>query len=417
MPFPLSGPGVGLPLPQSLYPPELTNAPYDTNTNFIALAAGTQLPIPAGNWWVDTGLYSFIQYRDPVQGAWTFWGALTWNQGPVYIKSDGFNFRIANLLGVAVGGVVIAPGNGSYVQASTTVAVTGGGGSTWQAIVGGNLIAPSAISVGAGYGVPPIVMIPAPAGPQTNPNGVGGVQASAYATITSGTVTNISMTNPGAGYVGGGAGTTLIGICVPNPTDPNIATGITNATVRFSVSAPGSITGIINTNPGATVSTPANITLTVSGAGANGTVAPVILQTIVAASITGGSTLAIGTVNALITGVGGAWPTSSFAAGPEQLGLMARPRLANITAALGAIGTLAAGTITAISAATGQIVDGGLYFGLGNALGTPAGNPPTPVLLNGSGLLTAATGTIIGSSTIAFTMGSRPDNVRLTPAP
>ncbi len=408
MPFPLSGQGVPIPFPQSLYPTELGAllAPYDLWSNFNALAAGDQLPIPPGNWWIDTGLYSVLQYKDPVTGVWGFQGAMTWGQGPIYVKSDGGNWRVANLLGCPVGGVVTAPGNGSYVQASTTIAVTGGGGSLWQPIVGGQLANPSATSVGAGYGVPPIIFIPPPAPGISNPNGVGGVQASAYATITSGTITAVSLINPGAGYVGVGSGTTLMGIALPNPTDPNIATGITNATIRFSVIAAGSLTGVLCTNPGAPLATPDNITLTVSGAGASGTVVAVMLQTIITASITGGSTLASGSVAGLITSAGGSWPTSTFAASPEVLGLMARPRPANITAGIGATGTLAAGTITAISAATGAIVDGGMFF-----------KAPTPILSAFGGNLLAATGTIIGTSTIAFSMGSRPDNVRITPAP
>ena len=36
----LSGPGIGLPLPQNLYPSYLQNAPIDTPTNKVALAAG-----------------------------------------------------------------------------------------------------------------------------------------------------------------------------------------------------------------------------------------------------------------------------------------------------------------------------------------------------------------------------------------
>ena len=37
---PLSGPGLGLPLPANLYPSELNNAPYDFATNKVCLAPG-----------------------------------------------------------------------------------------------------------------------------------------------------------------------------------------------------------------------------------------------------------------------------------------------------------------------------------------------------------------------------------------
>ena len=55
MPTPLSGPGVGLPIPQNLYPSELSNAPYDYGTNQLALAPGQQIPLPAGPWYISCG--------------------------------------------------------------------------------------------------------------------------------------------------------------------------------------------------------------------------------------------------------------------------------------------------------------------------------------------------------------------------
>ena len=64
--------------------------------------------------------------------------------------------------------------------------------------------------VGAGYGVAPIVYIPAPPGP--------GVQATAIATISNGAVNGFTITNQGAGY------TTVPTVSIlPNPFDPNAA--------------------------------------------------------------------------------------------------------------------------------------------------------------------------------------------------
>ena len=48
MPGFLSGPGVGLPFPQSLYPSELGNAPQDTPGNKLTLAPGDTYVVPAG---------------------------------------------------------------------------------------------------------------------------------------------------------------------------------------------------------------------------------------------------------------------------------------------------------------------------------------------------------------------------------
>jgi len=386
---PLSGPGLGLPVAQSLYPAILNNSPYSTSANEIGLGAGDQLPIPAGTWMVDTGAYGVLQYRDPLTATWRNAPDAGWG-GFRYVKSDGFNVRVANMLGCPIGGVVVAPGNGSYVQASTTISVTGGGGSTWSPIIGGQLGGNTVVNVGAGYGVAPIVLIQAPAGPQTNANGVGGIQAAAYASIQNGTVNGVSMTNPGAGY----AGTAITALLLPNPTDPNISTGITTGSVTFSVIAAGSITGVLCTNPGAPLSNPNNITLTVAGAGASGTVSPIMMQTVITASLVGTSTI-VGATGAAIASQGGAPPQGTFTNSKPYLYLAGRPRPVQGALTVGAVGTVAA--------QVGTIYDGGLFYSL-----------PTPILQT---LNTTAGSSIIGSSTIVFTAGSRPDIVVLQPAP
>jgi len=413
---PLSGPGVGLQLPQNLYPSELFNAPYDYPTNQIGLAAGDQIPIPRGDWLISLGSYCVLQYYDPVNQIWEIISTAAWDSGLQYVQSDGFNYRIANMTGCPVGGLVNNYGAGGYVQASTTIAVTGGGGSLWQPIVGGQLVMTTSTIVtanaGAGYGVAPMAFIPAPPGPTTNANGVGGVQASGYCVIASGTVSGFTFTNPGAGYPTG----TYTVVCLPNPTDPNINTGITLATLTFSVTGSGSLTGVLCTNPGAPLSTPNNITLTVSGAGTQATVSPIMCQTVVNTSVIGGSTLSTGSVSALLTSVGG-YPqaaagvtpatgtitnapvyltTGSVSAGATNFGLWARPRPLQAVLTLGAVGTLAA--------QVGTIYDGGLFYGV-----------PTPILAAGAGLISPSTGTIVGTSTITLTMGPRPDIVVLQP--
>jgi hypothetical protein len=394
----LSGPGLGLQVAQNLYPSQLTNAPYDANTNKVCLNAGDQLPVPAGDWFVSLGSYLILEYLDPITNTWTWVPSMTWNDASIVsIKSDGFTTRIANRLGCPVGGVVTAPGNGSYVQATTTISVTGGGGSTWLPIVGGQLSMNTATIVtanaGAGYGVPPIVIIPAPPPAANNPNGVGGLCASGYATISSGTVSGFTFTNPGAGYTG----TTFNVVCLANPTDPNIATGITLGTITFTVGAAGSITGVLCTNPGNPLSNPNSITLTVSGAGANGTVTPIMLQTITAASLVGGSTIAGATGTLVyVTTVGGYPPQGTFTNSENFLFLAGRPRPAQIALTAAGGGTVAA--------QTGTIYDSGMFF-------------QAPVAAAITSGFVAGTGTVIGTSTLSFTMGSKPDVAILQPAP
>lgn len=400
---PLSGPGIGLQLPQNLYPSELYNAPYDTPTNKITLNAGDQLPIPRGDWLISLGSYCVLQYLDPVTNTWHLAPASAWAPGGITaISSDGFSVRIANMTGCPLGGIVNAYGSG-YVQASTTIVPVGGGGSTWQPIVGGQLAMSTATIVtanaGAGYGVAPMVFIPAPPPAANNANGIGGVQATGYASISGGTVSGFTFTNPGAGYP-----TAPVVVVLPNPTDPNINTGITAATITMSLVGSGSITGVLCTNPGAPLSTPNNITLTVSGAGTNATVSAVMMQTVVSASITGGSTITGASVSALLTSAGG-YPLSAGPAtpaigtitnGPTSLLLGGRPRPLQALLTVGAAGTIAAQNAT--------IYDGGLFF-----------SPPTAIVAFNPILIASVFGSITGQSTLALVMGSRADIITMQP--
>lgn len=388
----ISGPGVGLPLPQNLYPTDLLGGvTYDAATNKIALAPGTSVVVPPGEWFIGLGMYLVVQYQDPITGIWATSSSGGWNGAQKYIFSDGYTVRIANMLGCPIGGIVTAAGGGGYVQASTSISVTGGGGSTWLPIVGGQLAVSGAtlVSNGAGYGVAPIAIIPAPPPAAANANGVGGIAASGYFTIASGTVSGFSFTNPGAGYQSGVTITAL-----PSPYDPNLATGITLATIAFSLTASGSLTGVLCTNSGAPISPPTAITLTVSGVGTHATVSPVLLQTIITASVSGGGT-GYGTTGALLTTFGGAPGTAVFATSPETLYIAGKPRPADI-------GLTATGTGT-IAAQQGTIYDGGFFY-----------STPTPVIV--PGMQAGALGSIAGP-TIVLTMGGVTDIAVLQPAP
>jgi hypothetical protein len=392
MPQPLSGPGIGLPINQNLYPSELGNAPYDFGTNKIGLAGGESIVLPAGDWYISLGNYLVLQFLDPIIGIWTNGSTAAWTGGYHFIKSDGFTTRIANLTGCPVGAVVAAYGSG-YVQATTTVAVTGGGGSAWQPIVGGQLtLAVGSIVTGqggAGYGVAPLVLIPPPPPPQSNSNGVGGIPASGYAVIASGTVSAFTFTNPGAGYP-----TPPVAVVVPSPFDPNLSTGITAATITFSLTGSGSITGVLCTNNGAPISPPTAITLTISGAGSQATIVPVMMQTIQSATVSGGGT-GFGTVSAMLTTVGGSPSLGTITNGPDFNNLAWRPRPAQITLAITGTGTVAT--------QAGTVIDGGLFEGI-----------PTPVVI--AGAQEGISGSVVGP-TIAFTMGTRADIAVIQQAP
>lgn len=384
MPSPLSGPGIGLPLPQNLYPSELLNAPLDSPSNIVGLAPGDAIHVPAGTWYITTN-YCVLQYRDPVTNTWTMGPSAAWVGGMLYVKSDGFNYRMANLTGCPVSASIINQGS-SYVQATTTITVAGGN-STWQPIIGGALGFSTVVTAnaGAGYGVPPIVLIPPPPNASNNANGVGGIQATGWVSISGGTVNGFTFTNPGAGYP-----TAPTVVLVPNPQDPNLSTGITTATIAVTLTQAGSLTGVLCTNSGNALAAPTSITLTVAGAGSSGSINPNVMQTVTAATVTGGGVGYGTSTTNLITTVGGYPVAGTIANGPNGLYEAFRPRPAQIAMTSGAAGTVAA--------QAGVVYDGGLF------VGTPVINVTT------QGIITTL-------ATVSMTLGARADYVILQPAP
>lgn len=368
----LGAPGVGLQLPQYLYPSQLYLAPYDASNNYLTLAAGEAIQIPPGNWMVGVGAVSCIQYTDPVTGIWrsdpASWSARDQVRA---VTSDGINFRVANLTGCAVASVVT--GNGSaYVQASTTV-TSSAGGSTWQPIVGGMLATLSLVSVGANYGIEPLVFIPAPPSP--------GVQATAKATVANGTVASVTITNQGAGYP---SGTAPIAQILPSPFDPNLSSGITQATVTLSVIGAGSIAAVLCTNPGTTTTTAPTLSVA-SSVGSGATVSALRLTT-----LTGGSVPTAGggyTGGASLITVGGT-PTAGTNTNPliEMRNFLPRPAQVAFAAA--------AGCLTSVSA----IYDGGLFLGT-----------PQLAVLSLNGIVSTTT------ASVTATFGAAIDTILLQP--
>ena len=237
----------------------------------------------------------------------------------------------------------------------------------------------------------PEVFFPAPPPASNNPNGVGGIPASGWVAISSGTVSGFTFSNPGAGYTGG---QTIV--LVPSPTDPNINTGITAATLTFTLTKTDAITGAICTNNAAPLANPNGFTLTVTGAGTGGTVVGNVLQTVTAVSVYGAGQ-GYGTATALVTSVGGVPATGSISLNPDGLGLAWRPR--PLQAGITVTGT---GTI---NTQVGAIYDGGLFL----TTAAPGWVITTQLQSANTLSLTAAT--------IALTMGNRPDVVTMQPAP
>ena len=378
----ISGPGLGLPYPQNLYPSHLYNAPVDSPTNYLSLSPGNSLPIPAGKWLIDLGRYAILQYLDPVTGVWRGFNA--GRSGPQYVFSDGFTRRVANLTGCAVAAIVTGGGS-AYVSGSTTVSATTGGGSTWTPIVGGQLsvTAVGASVAGSGYGVAPLVFIPPP------PAGAG-VQATAKATLSVGTVASVTLTNVGAGY------TTVPTVTIlPNPTDPNFA-DITNATINgVALVNSGVIAAVLCEDSGAPLASAGQITLTAAGAGSGATISAVVMESVVSAAIPGEG-IGWGAVATppLVTTTGGVPAAVPAYTNPSIELTQFVPRAALIAGTI----TAAAGSITQVSV----VYDGGLFLMTGSTA-------PTPLIIPGNGAVPT------GAASVALTLGGNTDTVLMQP--
>ena len=368
MPQPLSGPGIGLQVPQSLYPSNLTGGNIFTPTNVLSLAPGEALPIPAGRWEIDLGKYGSLQYLDPVTTSWTLLRSGTNNDGTAFIWSDGFNVRIANLTGCVAGAIVNVAGSG-YTQSTTTITPSLGN-STWQAIVGGAVSTTvSVTTAGSGYGIAPLVFFDAPPSP--------GVQATGIAVLSGTSVSSITVLNQGAGY------TTAPNVTIlPNPADPNINSSITNATATATLTGSGTLTAAICTNPGVSVATTMSLTVAGTG-GSSATVTPLFLQTVTSMSVTtaGGG---YGTATKLTT-MNGYNNTATVAYTNPTFQLQEFvPRQADIPL------TITSGAVTSIT----SIVDGGLFI-----------TAPTPLPMT-NGIITTL-------ASLVLTMGSANISVRM----
>ncbi len=121
------------------------------NTNALSLQAGMSFIIPAGRYLVGLGLYTSLQFLDPVTNIWRNNGAVGPGGGPpVIVESDGANWRLANTTGCAVGATITtANATGCTTGIGTTAVGTtvtpSTGGSVWVPIVGGAL--PSGLGI------------------------------------------------------------------------------------------------------------------------------------------------------------------------------------------------------------------------------------------------------------------------------
>lgn len=374
----ISGPGVGLPLPSPLYPPNLNGAPLDVNSNYIGLPPGGAVVLPAtgtNGILFDTGANSILEWLDPVTGVWRLDQRNT--GGVQHITSDGFTRRIANLTGCPVAAIVA--GGGTNFAAATATITANVGGSTWQPLVGGSLSVSTVSTVGANYTLPPILHIALPPSP--------GLPATGHCTIANGSVSAVTLDNFGAGYLTA----TVPSVILPSPFDPNAGT-ITQATVVLILNAAnaGAITGALCTYNGSSLATISALTLTAAGGNGSGaTITPLVMQTIVSASVVaggGGWGDAAMPGGGITTGGGGAVSVSAVA-NPAIEMTNYKPRQAQIAFTSSSLGALSAPVVT----------DPGLFL-----------SAPTVLLSSGGSLPTTL-------ASVALTMGGLTDTVMIQP--
>jgi hypothetical protein len=199
----------------------------------IVLPSGGVYMLPPGNFIVTQGIQTNLQWFDPNGLVWRTTqpsDALNW------ISSDGTNFRLVNMSGVAVGASVTAAGSGGTNGigfTATGAAVTFGapavGGAlataTGYAIVGGSVAAPTITQGGSGFLMPPLLI--------ADPPPVGGIQATAVGAISSaGVLSTVTMVNVGAGYA-----STPNWYVIPQP--PNYQGGPTAGVAANAFPPPG----------------------------------------------------------------------------------------------------------------------------------------------------------------------------------
>lgn len=338
----------------------------------VRLPAGAVWTPPSGWYNLRLGKVSTWQELDPISQCWRSVGGSNRAGSVDYVWCDGFNYRIANQSGCAVGALLTNAGSG-YTSAPTVTASAGG--SIWRAVMGqGISTTVSIVNGGSNYTYPPILIV--------SPPGPGGLQATATCTLSSGVINAVTVTNQGGGY------TTPPTITVLN--DPRegvngVGAG-SGAALVTSLTGSGTIMGVVCLDHGTPqTSVP---TLSFSGGGGSSAAATAIMNWgITAYAVTTAGTAVSGTA-AWVTAED-AFPTTSAAYSQDmiQKGLV-QTRKADIYAPTSASG------ITA----TGQVVyDPGVY--------TAA---PVPLVL--------CTASVIATApVITLTMGGTTDTNHIYP--
>lgn len=345
------------------------NGAVTPKTNRITLASGGVYPLPVGTWATRLGNYISLQQWDPVSAFWVKVGGGHNNGGVEYAYSDGNNYRLANQTGCAVGALLTAAGSG-YTSAPTVTASAGG--SLWRAVVGGAVSTTVTITnAGSNYTYPPTCVIDAP--PQ------GGVQATAYCALSSGTISSVTIDNQGAGYI---SPPQLTFVNDPRELNsPSLSDGY-GAAAALSLTGAQTVTAVLCTDhgQGGLTSIP---TLAFSGGGGSSAAATAIM---------------CWTITAYVAGTGGTgWTTAPLISAYDNFP-GTNPAYTNPSTQKGLVATVPAQIIGAVAAgaitATGQnVLNGGIYTSTPTIVMQTSG-----ILITASAALTATMGGVTGTA-------------------
>lgn len=327
-------------------------------SNVVCLQAGqVQLIQPAGWYGIRTGSYTTLQQYDPIMGIWQVIGGGMDNAGIEYFYSDGVNYRLANQTGCAVGALITNAGTGFTTAPVVTPTA---GGSKWRAIIGGAISTTIVVTNGgSGYTYPPKVVIAAPP--------PGGIQATAYCTLTSNAVSSVTVVDQGAGYAQAPQ--------VFFQNDPreglNGTTIGQNAAAITSLTGSGTMTGLVCLDHGNPVTSIPTLSFAPTGSTAAATVIMCWTITGAASYVAGNTTAPV----AQVTGVDQFPSTAAAYRNPTTQSMLVNTRNANIW--LPTTGTALAAAFT-----SAVILDGGIYTSVPlSVINTSPATTPTAATL------------------------------------
>lgn len=294
------------------------------NAQSLRLKSGAVYLFPYGNFLVKPGPQTAIQWLDGDSGLWRTAETGPVNH-PIFVPSDGTNYRAINVSGTITGVNITAAGT-LYTQLNTTVSfaapVAGGIQAVGIPVIGGSLTL-TVTTAGSGYTNPIIVIDP----PQIAGGTTGQCIPAVFdATLTTGTIAGTTAVFAGAGYVQ-----------IPNVTvlDPTGTGAVITASISNGTATSGGLTGIIMTNMGAGYDgthIPAVTITSATGSSATATALPSLALT----SITVAGTNTGYTANALLESSLGSGVALASPSGDSILG---RPARAVAVQTAGVLGT------------------------------------------------------------------------------